>query len=75
MRTTEQIKIEGCQALVEKLGILDTEKFIFAIHKEPFDYTAWQSNLFQGKNAKEISSDAMSLRKLSKRSRRKEVQT
>ena len=59
MRTTEEIKIDGYEALVEKLGILDAEKFIASVIREPFDYTEWQRNLFKGKSASEISKDAM----------------
>ena len=59
MRTIEEIKIKGYESLTEKLGILDAEKFITYIIREPFDYTEWQKDLFVGKSAKEISRDAM----------------
>lgn len=59
MRTIEEIKIKGYESLTEKLGILDAEKFITYIIREPFNYTEWQRDLFTGKSAKEISRDAM----------------
>ncbi len=46
----------GMKFLSEKLGILDAEKFITLILKEPFDYTKWrEDNLFVGMSVKEIS--------------------
>jgi hypothetical protein len=41
------------------LGLLDAEKFVVYIQREPFDYSEWQRNLFKGKSAKEISKLAM----------------
>ena len=40
--------------LVDKFGIVDTERFISLINKERFDYTEWQRDLFDGMTAKEI---------------------
>lgn len=63
MKTIEEIKLKGYEALVKKLGVLDAEKFIAYIIREPFDYTEWQRDLFKGKSAKEISRDAMEPRR------------
>ena len=59
MRTSDEIKVAAYEALIEKLGILDTEKFIALVQREPFDYTEWQRNLFSKKSALEISREAM----------------
>jgi hypothetical protein len=40
--------------LVDKFGIVDTERFLSLINKERFDYTEWQRDLFDGMTAKEI---------------------
>ena len=32
--------------LIEKFGIIQTERFISLIIKEPFDYTQWQRDLY-----------------------------
>jgi len=40
--------------LVDKFGIVDTERFISLINKERFDYTEWQRGLFDGMSGKEI---------------------
>lgn len=66
MRTMEQIKLEGYEALSEKLGLVDAEKFIAQILSEPFDYTEWQREYFKGKSAADFSREAMNLRKSGK---------
>ena len=38
MRTESVIKTEGMKALYEKLGMVDAERFIYFLLKEPFDY-------------------------------------
>jgi hypothetical protein len=53
----------GMDILVEKLGLVDAERFIFLVNKEPFDYTKWQQNLFEGMTGREISAAAMKLRR------------
>ncbi len=58
MRRSDEIKVAAYQALIEKLGILDTEKFIALVQREPFDYTEWQRNLFSKKSALEINHEA-----------------
>jgi len=63
MRTSNEILIEGYEVLNEKLGLIDAEKFIAYIQREPFDYTEWQKKLFKNKSAKEISKEAMEFRK------------
>jgi hypothetical protein len=42
------------KCLVDKFGIVDTERFISLINKERFNYTEWQKDLFDGMTAKEI---------------------
>jgi antitoxin component of RelBE/YafQ-DinJ toxin-antitoxin module len=66
MKTDTEIKEEALRILIEKLGILDTERFINILLKEPFDYTKWQRNLWEGKSIREISKDAMDYNKSNK---------
>ena len=63
MKTDTEIKIEGIEILIEKLGEVEAERFISLMIKEPFDYTKWQRRLFKGKSIEEISKEAMELRK------------
>jgi len=58
MRTDSIVKTDGMNALCEKLGEVDAERFVALILREPFDYTAWRENL----NKEDIS-----LRELSRR--------
>ncbi len=50
MRTDTEIRIHGLRALVDVLGIVEAEKFISLILREPFDYTKWQQNLWIAAN-------------------------
>jgi hypothetical protein len=42
------------RCLVDNLGIVQTERFISLIRKDPFDYTKWQQDLWSGKSVDEI---------------------
>ena len=53
----------GMDLLVNGLGLVEAERFVFLINKEPFDYTKWRQNLFEGMTGREISAAAMELRK------------
>ena len=53
----------GMDILVENLGLVDAERFVFLVNKEPFDYTKWRQNLFKGMTSREISATAMELRR------------
>ncbi len=62
MRTDTEIRVHGLRALVDVLGIVEAEKFISLILREPFDYTKWQQNLWPDRNVAEISKAAMESR-------------
>lgn len=64
MRTDTEIRVHGLRALVDVLGIVEAEKIISLILREPFDYTKWQQNLWPDKNVAEISKTAMESRGL-----------
>jgi hypothetical protein len=52
----------GMQTLIDNLGCVEAEKFIWLIMKEPMDYTQWrQDNLFSGMSVESISREAMDL--------------
>lgn len=59
MRNDTLVRTEGMKLLLEGLGKVDAERFISLIIKEPFDYTKWQRDLFDGINVRELSKDAM----------------
>ena len=39
------IKNKGMRVLSERLGLVDTERFIVLLRREPFDYTEWRQDL------------------------------
>ena len=45
--------------LVENFGLIQTERFISLMNKEPFDYTKWQEDLFEDMTVEELSKKAM----------------
>ena len=63
MKTDTIIRNEGVQVLMDHLGLVEAERFMMLIQKEPFDYTHWQENLFEDMSIEEISQKAASYRK------------
>ncbi len=48
---------EGMDALIAKLGYVDTERFIMLVSREPLDYTEWgQEYLENDISIRELSS-------------------
>jgi len=50
---------KGMKCLIQNLGEVNAERFIAQIIREPFDYTKWQYDLFEGMSIEEISSAAV----------------
>ena len=48
MITDTVLKRKGMDILSESLGLVDAERFISLILREPFDYTEWQKYLYKG---------------------------
>lgn len=66
MRTEEEIKQKGIEALFKELGDVDTEIFIKALIREPFDYTKWQRDLWTDENVRTLSEKAKEYRERNK---------
>ena len=47
MRSNTVIKDEGMRVLAENLGLVDAERFITLLRREPFDYTQWRQVLYK----------------------------
>ena len=62
MRTDTIIRNEGTQVLMDNLGLIEAERFMMLIQKEPFDYTLWQEHLFEEMSIDEISRKAAEFR-------------
>jgi hypothetical protein len=58
MRTDTLIRHDGMQALRERLGLVEAERFIALVRREPFDYTEWQQTLWQDKSVDEVFTQA-----------------
>ena len=67
MITDTEIKVTGIEALIAKLGVVEAERFISLIIREPFDYTKWQKELWKDKTIDQISKLAMINRKQDKK--------
>ena len=63
MKTDTIIRNEGMEVLSKYLGMVEAERFIMLIQREPFDYTKWQENLFENMTIEEISNKAAEHRK------------
>jgi hypothetical protein len=59
MYTEMALRNEGMKVLINSLGPVEAERFISLINREPFDYTEWQRDLWNGMSVKELSSLAM----------------
>ena len=62
MKTDTEIRVDGLKALTDSLGVVEAERFVSLILREPFDYTRWQKDLFEEKSVEEISRSAMEAR-------------
>jgi len=58
MMSDAEIRVKGISAPSASLGIVEAERFISLILREPFDYTRWQQNLFEDRSVAEISAAA-----------------
>ena len=67
MTTDSEIKQKGMEALIEKLGAVDAERFITLLLREPFDYTEWQKDLWPDASVRELSARAMNYVKKQKK--------
>ncbi|MHB1200390.1 MAG: hypothetical protein ACYCZ6_12690 [Polaromonas sp.] len=42
MRTESEIRMQGMQALIGALGLIETERFLIAVNQDKFNYTEWR---------------------------------
>jgi hypothetical protein len=54
MITDTVIKRDGMRVLAENLGIVEAERFITLMLREPFNYTEWQRSLYGDMPVKEL---------------------
>ena len=58
MKADAVVRLEAIDALIDKLGEVDAERFVQMIKKDNFDYTQWRDGLWRGKNVDEIHRQA-----------------
>jgi hypothetical protein len=56
------LKRKGMDVLSETLGLVDAERFISLILREPFDYTKWQQDLYKNISLDEFYSNVKQYR-------------
>ena len=66
MRSNTIIRNEGMRALAESLGPVDAERFIVLLRREPFDYTEWRQDLYEGVPLDEFLKKADEYRNMTK---------
>jgi hypothetical protein len=64
MNTDAVIRSAGMDILIERLGVIEAERFVMLIQNDSFDYTKWRENLFDGMTLEELSQKAMEYRKI-----------
>jgi hypothetical protein len=42
MKTETEIRLDGMNALIQALGLVEAERFLMAISRERFNYTEWR---------------------------------
>ena len=47
MQSNTALKDEGMRILAERLGLVEAERFIALLRREPFDYTEWRKDLYR----------------------------
>lgn len=57
--TETEIRLKGMEILTKHLGLVDAERFISLIQREPFDYTSWRQNIFEGLSVEQLNEMAV----------------
>jgi hypothetical protein len=58
MRNDTLLKNDGMRILSEHLGLVEAERFIALMRRDPFDYTEWQRELFKDMPLDKLLADA-----------------
>lgn len=59
MNSAVEIMDIGFACLVEKLGVVNAERFIAMIKRDSFDYTIWRKEYFKSMELEEIRKEAV----------------
>jgi len=62
MLNSTVLKDKGMRVLAEQLGLVEAERFIVLMRREPFDYTQWRQGLFADDSLDTFLTDAQNYR-------------
>jgi len=62
MHSNTVLKDKGMRILAEQLGLVEAERFIVLMRREPFDYTQWRQGLFNDTPLDTFLADAQNYR-------------
>jgi len=62
MRSNTVLRDDGMRILAEQLGLVEAERFIALLRREPFDYTQWRQGLFVDVPLEQFLQDAQTFR-------------
>jgi len=62
MMTDTELRLQGITVLTQTLGSVEAERFVALIQREPFDYTKWRQDKWNGLSIDQISEKAMAVR-------------
>ena len=54
MRTDNVLRVDAMNLLIKEFGEVETERFIYLIKREHFDYTEWQKTLWNDLTIDEV---------------------
>ncbi|MCL2202215.1 MAG: hypothetical protein FWB75_09640 [Oscillospiraceae bacterium] len=60
------LKLNVVKCLIENFGVVQTERFISLMIKEPFDYTVWQRDLYKDMTVEELFAAASAWKETNK---------
>jgi len=66
MKSEIELRSEAKEILIEKLGLVDAERFISLIKRDKFDYTEWRMDLYKNMSIDEIYNKATEFQKQKK---------
>ena len=58
MNSAIELMDTGFACLVEKLGVVDAERFVAMIKRDSFNYTLWRREYFDGMSLEQVSEEA-----------------
>lgn len=58
MRTDSEIRMQGMQALIGSLGLIEAERFLIAVNQDKFNYTEWRRTGLPDLSIEQIAAQA-----------------